>query len=283
MDSASLSGVTILPVGQLPKTAQVGATQEDILFATDACNRLVSKQTISIVSLSSVETDFTLSLPKGTTGVTLSTTTGTTPANVVLTVDPTAFQGAKGTTNIPLTITSNGAVNLPPQVRLLINTRDFNQRGQILDVPGKLVDMLADPVRGRLYVLRQDKNLVLVYDMITLQQVAAPLLRTGNTPTQMALSVDIAQKYLMVGNDNSQIASVFDVDALVPASPIIFPRGHYPRSIGVVNTGIFGLARVNQPPTFSPFGPTATLDHVDFVNRVADTPATLSAGPTRAI
>ncbi len=283
MYSASVSGVTILPVGQLPKTAQVGATQEDILFATDACNRLVMKQTISIISLSSVQTDFTLSLPKGTTGVTLSTTTGTTPANVVITIDPTVFQNAKGTASIPLTITSNGAVNLPSQVRLLVNTRDFNQRGQVLNVPGKLVDMLADPVRGRLYILRQDKNLVLVYDMVTLQQVAAPLLRTGNTPIQMAITID--KKFLMVGNDNSQIASVFDLDTLAPTSPIVFPGGHYPRSIGVANTGIFALSRLaTKPPDCTPvISGKATLDHVDFTNRVADTPCTLSAGANRSI
>jgi len=283
MYSASVSGVTILPIGQLPKTPQVGATQEDVLFTADACNRLVLKQTISIISLSSVETDFTLSLPKGITGVTLSATTGTTPAQVVVTIDPTVFQGAKGTTSILLTITSSGAVNLPPPVRLLINTRDFNQRGQILNVPGKLVDMLPDPVRGRLYILRQDKNLVLVYDMITLQQIAAPLLRTGNTPTQMAITTD--QKYLMVGNDNSQIANVFDLDFLTPTPPIIFPGGHYPRSIGVANSGIFALARLaGKPPACTPpINGAATLDHVDFTNRVADTPCTLSAGANRSI
>src|ERR1700681_2200478 len=49
MYSASVSGVTILPIGQLPKTPQVGATQEDVLFTADACNRLVLKQTISSV------------------------------------------------------------------------------------------------------------------------------------------------------------------------------------------------------------------------------------------
>ena len=290
MYAASVSGVTILPIGQLPNTAQVGATQEDVLFAADACNLLVVKKTINITSLlSSVPTDFTLSLPDGISGVTLSKTSGTTPAEIVVTIDPSAFQGAKGTTNIPLTITSNGAVNLPPPVRLLINTRDFNQRGQILNIPGKLVDMLPDPARARLYILRQDLNEVLVYDMATLQAATSTApqpvttFRTGNTPTQLAMTAD--QKYLMVGNDNSQIANVFNLDVLVGNAPLIFPGGHYPRSIGVANTGIFALARLaGQPPTCDPaISGTATLDHVDFVNRVVDTPCTLSAGTTRSI
>ena len=45
MYSASVSGVAILPIGQLPNLPQVGFSQEDMLFATDACNQLVVRQT----------------------------------------------------------------------------------------------------------------------------------------------------------------------------------------------------------------------------------------------
>ena len=274
MYSASVSGVAILPIGQLRNLPQVGFSQEDMIFATDACNQLVVRQFLNIISLSSVNTDFSLSLPAGTTGVTLSATSGTTPAQVMVTIDPAAFQGSRGTTSIPLTLTSTGAVNLPPPMRLLINTRDFNQRGQIINIPGKLVDILTDQARSRLYILRQDINTVLVYDATTLQRIA--FLRTGNTPTQMALTTD--KKYLMIGNENSQIANVFDLDTLQDAGPIIFPPGHYPRSIGVANTGMYGLARLaGDPPKFDPpITGQATLDHIDFANRVADTPPTLS-------
>ncbi len=67
---------------------------------------------------------------------------------------------------------------------------------------------MLTPDRSRFYVLRQDQNLVAGFDMTTLGLVA--FLRTGNTPTQMAITAD--QKYLMVGNENSQIANVFDLD-----------------------------------------------------------------------
>jgi len=283
MVSASVSGVTILPIGQLPNIPQVGASPEAVLFVADSCNRLTVSQTINIVSLSSVPTDFTLSLPKGTSGVTLSASSGTTPAQIVVTIDPTVFQNAKGTTTVPLTITSNGAVNLPPAVNLLINTHDFNQRGQIFNIPGKLVDILGDQGRARFYVIRQDQNLVAAFDMTTLKLLG--LMRTGNTPTQMAMTAD--HKYLLVGNDNSQIANVYDLDTpdFKQTDPIIFPGGHYPRSIGVANTGIFALSRLaGQPPDCTPtLSGKATLDHIDFDNRVADTPCTLSAGSTRSI
>jgi len=254
MYAISQSGVMILPVGRLPQTPRLSAVQEDVLFTADACNRLVLKQGVDILALGSVPADFTLSLPQGTQGVTLSTSTGTTPARVEITIDPALYQSAKGTTAIPLTITSSSGVNLPPQVRLLINTRDFDQRGRIVNIPGKLVDMLADPGRSRLYLIRQDKNLVLVYDMVTLQQIGS--MRTGNTPVHMAMTTD--GKQLIVGNDNSQIASVLDLDTVEPINPILMPGGHYPRAIGVAQVDMFVAIR--------PAGEPVLLDYVDFQN-----------------
>ncbi len=150
-------------------------------------------------------------------------------------VDPTVFQNSRGTTTIPLTITSNGAVNIPFPVRLVINTRDLDQTGKLVNVPGKIVDILADRVRNHMYLLRQDKNLVLVYDTTTLKQVGQ--MRTGNTPVSMAITDD--QQYLIVGNDRSHLASVFNLDTFETETPILFGDG-YPRSIVVARGGTSG-------------------------------------------
>ena len=274
MYSASVSGVTILPVGQLPQTAQVAAVQEDVLFQGDACNAGVITRNLDIASLGSAPANFTLSLPQGTTGITLSATSGTTPATIQIRVDPTAFQGAKGTSQVMLTITSSNAVNLPAAVRLLINTRDVNQRGQIVNIPGKLVDILADPGRSRLYILRQDQNLVLVYDMTTLGLIGS--LRTGSTPVGMSMTTD--SQFLIVGNDNSHLASVLDLNNLVPSDPILFlgaVNGDYPRTIGVSATDIF--------VTLRPVGGPPHLDHINFSTRTADQPITLNGASDPAI
>ena len=45
----------------------------------------------------------------------------------------------------------------------------------------------------------------------------------------MALTTD--NRYMIVGNDNSQIATVLDLNTLTQSAPILFPPGHYPRSI----------------------------------------------------
>ena len=167
-------------------------------------------------------------------------------------------------------------VSIPASLNSMIR-----RGGQIVNIPGKLVDILTDQARSRLYILRQDIDTVLVYDAATLQRIA--FLRTGNTPTQMAFSAD--QKYLIVGNDNSQLANVFDLDTLSVSAPIFFPGGHSPRSIGVAQNGIYALSRLQvEPPTCTPeISGAAILDHVDFANRTADTPCTLSAGPNRSI
>ena len=140
---------------------------------------------------------------------------------------------------------------------MLINNQDPDQRGTFVNVPGKLVDLLADPVRDRFYVLRQDRNQVLVFDGTSYAQIAT--LRTSNTPTQMAVTFD--RKYLLVGHDNSQLAYVYDLDTLEPLPPIRFPFGHYPRSLAASGKTILAACRVA--------GPVHTIDRVDFANRTA--------------
>ncbi len=280
MYSASVSGVTILPIAQLSSgVPQVAAAQEDLQFQADACSAGLITRTLYIQNpYNQSAADFTLSLPSGTQGVTLSSSTGITPAVIQVTVDPSMFQSAKGTTTILLTITSTRAVNLPATVRLLVNTHDVNQQGQIIDVPGKIVDTLADPARGVLYMLRQDMNMVLVMNMATRQLISAPFMRTGNTPTQMSFSQDL--HYLLVGNDNSQIASVFDLNTLQPVAPILLPFGHYARSIGVANGAMFAISR--NAGTMNPctmVTPPAFVDQITFLApnfSSANTPCTLN-------
>jgi uncharacterized protein (TIGR03437 family) len=261
--SVSDSGVLVLPVASLSTSPQLAASQEDLVFQSDICTRSVISQSVDIVDPSGGNTDFTLSLEgSDTSGIQLSQTTGTTPATVRIDVDPTVYQKNSGTTTITLNLASSHAINIPFPVRLLINTRDLSQRGQIVNVPGKLVDILADPSRNRVYVLRQDKNLVLVFDTTTWKQIAAPQLRTGNTPMSMAITPD--HHYLLVGNDHSQFINVFDLNTLLPyapsklypSSPFIRTDGAYPRSVavgqGIGTPVVWATIRDAAPPEGCP-------------------------------
>ena len=176
--TVSDGGILVLPVGSLAAAPRVVASREDLLFQGGSCSPNAMSQMLDLVDPSGGNIDFTLSLDHPE-GIRLSTASGTTPATVQIDVDPTAFHGAGGTTVVNLNIATSHGVNLPVPVRLLVNTGHVDQRGRLVQISGKIVDLLPDPARNRVYLVRQDKNLVLVYDAATFQPLAS--LRTGNT------------------------------------------------------------------------------------------------------
>jgi len=223
--SISESGVTVFPVGSLAQQPQVVAKQEDLIFRSSFCNQGVSTQQLTIVDPGGNNTPF--SIASDTTGVSVSPSSGVTPAVITVSVDPSAFVNQTGTVAAHLAIQSSTAINTIPSVRVLVNNAGPNQVGSIIDIPGTLTDILADPVRSQFYVLRSDKNEVLVFNGTNYSQIAT--LPTGNQPVTMAISFD--QQYLLVGNLGSQNVNVFDLDTLQADTPIVLPEGFTALSI----------------------------------------------------
>ncbi len=253
--ASSESGVLILPVGDLSNQPKVVSNQTDLVFRGNFCDRRVATQQFVLSDASGKATDFVIrNIPAG---VTVSPISGLTPMTITVSVDPLTFSNTRGTVARTLDIVSTGSVYSAPRVRLLINSREPDQRGTSVNVAGTLVDILADPTRDRFFVLRQDNNTVLVFDGVTYQQVAT--LRTGNTPTQLAVSFD--RRFLLVGNDNSQIINVFSLETLAQQTPIQMPGGHYPRSIASAAGATLVASRVA--------GPQNKISRVDFVSRTA--------------
>ncbi len=261
MYSVSESGVTIIPIGRLSELPRVVASTEDVSFRGNFCDRQVGTQQITILDPGGNRTAFQLN--SRLAGVTVSPSSGVTPATVTVRVDPTLFQNSKGTTTGLIDISSSQAVNVTGAIRVLINNKEPDQRGMFVNVPGQLVDLLADPSRDRFFVLRQDKNQVLVFDGSSYSLIAT--LKTGNTPTQLAISFD--RRWLMVGHDNSQIISVFDLETLQAGAPIRMPFGHYPRSVASSGRATLAACRVA--------GPVHTIDRVDLLSRSASILPTL--------
>ena len=112
--------------------------------------------------------------------VRISPTQGVTPNDRKSSADPGAFQSAKGTTAVTIKIESSRAVKQSPDpcARKLSRT---DQRGTVIGIPGKLVDLVADPERDRFFILRQDKNEVLVFDGSTNTR-RPPCARTTRRP-----------------------------------------------------------------------------------------------------
>jgi uncharacterized protein (TIGR03437 family) len=268
MYAISDSGVTVLPVGSLNHYPRLAASQEDVLVQTDFCNRNPLSATFTIADPGNNSTDFSISTLQ--TGVLVSPASGTTPAIVTVTVQPGAIPNPGGTLAVPLTISSVAAVNATPTVRLLISNPDQDQRGTIVDVPGQLVDLLADQAgRNRFYVLRQDKNQVLVFDGSSYQQIAT--LRTATTPTGMAFTSD--NKSLIVASTDSNLVQVFDLNLLQLQTTIQLPPSHYGRSVGQSNVGTFAL--IENDTTSDCLGTACAIDRLDFNSGCAYSPPTL--------
>jgi uncharacterized protein (TIGR03437 family) len=240
MYSISDSGVTVLPVGTLATAHRIQPTQSDLIFRSSFCDLSQATQSLTIVDKGGGSIPFAIS--SSTAGVYFSAVSGVTPATIQVRIDPTQFTNQTGTTVGSISVSSPAAVNIPQSVRLLINTTQPDQRGTIIDMPGQLVDLLADPGRDRFYVLRQDNNMVYVFDG-NYNQIAT--FRTGTTPTQMAITLD--DNYLIVGHDNSQLAFVYDLNAMQKVEAVQLPFGHYPRSIGVSSRAILAASRVAGP------------------------------------
>jgi uncharacterized protein (TIGR03437 family) len=257
----SESGVMFLPVGRLAEERRVTALQEDLLLTSSGCSRQVLTGSVTVADLSGQATWFSAS--SDNPAVTLSQSSRFTPAVLEVSVDPSRLTVTKGTIVATVTLNAPDSVRVLEKFRVLVQLKDPDQRGTTINVPGKLVDLVADPVRDRFYVLRQDRNRVMVFDGSSYQQIAT--LRTGNTPTQMAITLD--RRHLLVGNDNAQVANVFNLDTLQAEEAIVFPGGHYPRSLASTGRRIIASTRVA--------GPNHKIDWVDFDRRVAQEYPTL--------
>ncbi len=224
----SSSGVTILPIGSLNKSNRLTTSVQNLLFLDSFCTSSATTQTFTISDPGGNHTAFSIS--SSNPGVSVSPASGVTPAVITVSVNPNAFLSQNGTSSVTLTISSTQAVDVPAAVTVLVNAPQPSQRGSIVNVPGNLVDLLADNTRVQYYVLRQDTNQVLVFNGTNNTQIAA--LRTCTQPTSMAETFD--GNKLVVGCNNTHIMSVFDLNAMQPLTPVDTGNG-YVQSVAVSN------------------------------------------------
>jgi uncharacterized protein (TIGR03437 family) len=237
MYSVSDSGVLVLPVGNLNQAPRLAASVEDVVFRGNFCDRTVATQTFVVTDPGGNKTPFTIS--SSSPSVRVSASSLTTPAVITVSVDPNAFQNFKGTAEVTLTLSSAQAVNLPAPIRVLVNSREPNQRGTFINIPGTLKDLAADPVRDQYYVLRQDTNQVQVFKGSNNTKIAT--LRTCTTPMSMATTYD--RQYLLIGCNLSQFVSVYDLDTFQQQAPIFIDTGDYVQSLAASAGAILAVTR----------------------------------------
>src|SRR5262249_30479033 len=230
------SGVTVLPVGNLNRVPRLLASVEDLVFRGDFCDRNTATKTFVLVDPGGNSVPFSIS--SSNTGVRVSPASGVTPAVITVRVDPNTFANQRGTSTVLLGIASSASVNVANPIRVLVNSREPDQRGTFANIPGNLVDILAHPSKNEFYVLRQDKNQVLVYDGSN--NTLKTTLRTCTKPMSMTITQD--RRNLLVGCDNSHIISVFDADTLEAQFPI-YRGDSYVQSIAASNRRIIAVMR----------------------------------------
>jgi uncharacterized protein (TIGR03437 family) len=239
MYSVSQSGVLVLPVGYLNSMPRITTSAPSLFFRGNFCDSSTISRTLTVTDPGGGGSAF--SFKPASPGVTVSPASGITPATVTVTVNPAAFSTLHGTQAVDLGLSSPDAINVIDPVRVLVNHADPNQRGTILEVPGTLVDILADPARDRYYVLRQDNNTLLVFDGAN--NTLLRTLRTNNIPTNIAVSMD--RQFLYISHDASQTLAVYNLNdfSRLPDSSTSAGNGNVVRSLAVANNRIIATAR----------------------------------------
>lgn len=239
MYSISDSGVMVLPVGFLNSMSRVTTSAPSLFFRGNFCDNSTISRTLTVTDPGGGGSAF--SFKPAMAGVTVTPSAGITPATVTITVDPSAFSALHGTESVDLGLSSADAINVINPVHVLVNHPDPNQRGTIVEVPGTLVDIVADPVRDRYYVLRQDNNTLLVFDGTN--NTLIQTLRTDNVPTSMAISYD--NQYIYISHDAAQTLAIYNLNDFTrqPDVPTGAGNGNVVRSLAVSSNQIVATSR----------------------------------------
>jgi uncharacterized protein (TIGR03437 family) len=253
------SGVTYLPLGDLGTVPQVRPSVEQVYFQFDYCQRQALTQQLRLEG--SPGTDFQLTTLLR--GVTFSPSRGTTPATVTVSVDFQEYSRVQGTTFGQIVVTSQDAVNVLDPIQLAINVKDADQRGRVVTLPGRLVDILADPGREQFYVLEQKKNELHVFQNSDLRLLGS--YRTGNRPTWMTLSAD--RRLLVIANSAGENFTLINLDTRRNQGLLFTPWGHQPVSVAADNLNALAAVRVACCSPTLEAAPTV-IDWVDLSGRI---------------
>ncbi|MEO8128637.1 MAG: beta-propeller fold lactonase family protein, partial [Bryobacteraceae bacterium] len=131
---------------------------------------------------------------------------------------------------------SNEAINIPPIVRVIQNSRNAEAVGDIMQVnvgasaAEGLVDIVSDTVRQRVYVANSGMNQVEVFDMRT-KTFLSPI-KVGQLPRSLALTPD--GNTLYVANTGGESISIIDLDKGQVTGKVKFPALPYNASTTLI-------------------------------------------------
>jgi len=236
--AVSDSGILHLPLAEMATTARLRPSVEQIFFQFDFCQRASRQQQFRIENPGGGSADFAISstLP----GVSFNPSRGTAPATIEVIADFGEFSRTQGTSSGQILITSQNAINLVEPIAISVNVKDADQNGRVVPLPGRFVDVLADPRRDQFYALEQTKNTVHVFQNSDLRLLTS--FRTGNRPNWMTLTGD--RRYLLVANSAGENLTVINLDTMQNEGHLFTPPGHHPVSVAADSATVLVASRV---------------------------------------
>lgn len=291
----SESGMIYLPLSTLydypilqPETAQV-------FLAVDECNKGIARAAVRINNLGKGK--LTFSVPNLGAALVAQISSGVAPSTVTFVMEPgrsgvtrqygtNLYTGAATNTGTPINVSlaSLEAINIPNTIRIYMNYRNSDQRGQIFPIPTTpnsategIRDLALDEYRNRLYIANSGYNRVEVFD--TKNQRFLNPIPVGQLPHQMAMATDGATMY--VGNAGGESISIVDLDLGREIGQVEFPP--IPRAGNAAITapatlayGLSGLQFIMSNGTqWKVVADTATLRPTGTANTIV--PATIPA------
>ncbi len=265
------SGLIHLPLGNLYNYPILTPQTTDVFLAMDDCNHGIASGTLAVSNLGKGKLSYSITPVTASAALVYQQSSGLAPSNITFTMEPgrstvarqagTNMWTGAGTfqgTPYNMNLTSAEAINQPNQIRVYMNYRQNDQRGQIFPVPTTpnsspggtsntngnegLQDILLDEARGLVYITNSGYNRIEVFD--TRQQKFLSPISVGQLPHQMAMSSDGSTLY--VGNTGGESISIVDLNLRQVTGGVVFPPTPvngtsaviYPRSLAM---GLFGL------------------------------------------
>lgn len=157
-------------------------------------------------------------------------------ASLNFTINPSATASLGSTLPSDFTVQSNEAINIPPLVRVIQNSRNSEADGDIMPVnvgastAEGLVDIVADTIRKRVYLANSGMNQVEVFDMVT-KAFLSPI-KVGQLPRSLALTPDGSSLY--VANTGGESISIIDLDKAQVSGKVKFPALPYNASSALI-------------------------------------------------
>jgi len=243
----SESGLLVIPVGAMEQQPILMPETTTVRLSANQCERTAATRSIEIRNAGRGVLRYSVNAVAANAGLQVQQQGVQAPAGLRFTMNPATARRV-GSTLTQVILTSQEAINIPPNIRVYQNWLNTETRAttypmelNINDQEG-LVDLLMDNTRQRVYLANSGKNQVEVFDLRA-QQFLPPI-EVGQFPRSMALGSD--GRTLFVANAGGEWISMVDLDERreydrIAFPPLPFNATQAPFTPRVISMGIYGL------------------------------------------